>query len=69
MKAQKNLANMIGFLSQLGPKINDIASQFEYLLSYSGIEDSSLYGEIIIKTRFDKPFLQGIMNIVSQINN
>lgn len=69
MKAQKNLAYFIGFLSQLGPKISDIASQFEYLLSYSSIEDSSLYGEFIVKTRFDRSFLQGIMNIVDQIKN
>ncbi|MBN2244205.1 MAG: DUF3352 domain-containing protein [Candidatus Aminicenantes bacterium] len=69
MKAQKNLAYFIGFLSQLGPKINDIASQFEYLLSYSSVEDSSLYGEFIVKTRFDRSFLQGIMNIVDQIKN
>ena len=69
MKAQKNLSNFIGFLSQMGSKISDIASQFEYLLSYSSIEDSSLFSEIIIKTRFDKPFLQGIMDIFSQINN
>lgn len=69
VKAQKNLANFIGFLAQLGPKISDIASQFEYLLSYSSIEDSSLYGEFIVKTRFDRPFLQGIMDIINQIKN
>ncbi len=69
MKAQKNLANVIGFLSKLGQKVTEIASQFEYLLSYSSFEDSSLYGEFIVKTRFDRPFLQGIMNNVDQIKN
>lgn len=69
IKAQKNLAPFIGFLSKMDQKISSIASQFEYLLVYSGIEDTSMYSEYIVKTRFDKPFMQGIMNIVNQINN
>jgi len=66
MKAQKNLAPIFGILAQIGQKISDIASQFEYLLTYSGTEESSMYSEIIIKTKFDRPFLQGIMNILNQ---
>ena len=69
MKAQKNLTPFLGILAQTGQKISDIASQFEYLLTFSGVEESSLYSEIIIKTKFDRPFLQGIMNIINQIEN
>jgi len=69
VKAQKNLANFIGFLAQIGPKISTMASQFEYLLGYSSVKETSLYSEYIVKTRFDKPFLQGIMDIIDQIKN
>ena len=65
LKAQKNLASVLGFLSNIDQKIKDIASNFEYILFSSGLEGSSLVSHFMVKTRFQEPFTRGIKNLIS----
>ncbi|MBN1272350.1 MAG: DUF4836 family protein [Candidatus Aminicenantes bacterium] len=69
LKLYQSSADSLGFLAKVGQKIIDVASHFEYLLIYTSLEGNAMYGEFIMKTRFDKPFIQRIMDFVGQIKN
>ncbi|MBF0111262.1 MAG: hypothetical protein HQK74_00845 [Desulfamplus sp.] len=75
MYALKNFAPMLISVEPQAqiitqPKFKEIVEPLDYILStFSGIEDgNSMVGELKFKTKFNKPFFQGLKDVIDQID-
>ncbi|MBF0203937.1 MAG: hypothetical protein HQK67_06390 [Desulfamplus sp.] len=68
----KNFVPMIAYTipeSQIimTPEFKKIMEPFDYLSAVSRIDGNAMTGEFIFKTRFDKPFFQGVKDVTDKI--
>ncbi|GMT48999.1 MAG: hypothetical protein IEMM0008_0538 [bacterium] len=62
-KALKNFGMLAEFGGSQGEKVNDMVKQFKYLLISSKTIENSATSHFVIKTKFNKSFLEGIKDI------
>lgn len=72
--AAKNFAPMIMSFSpeaqvMMMPEFQKIVDPFDYISTCSRVEGSSMVGEFIFKTKFDKPFFQGVKEVNVQLDS
>lgn len=69
--ATKNIyqffAGMTGEENVLNEKVDGFVNKFDYLYAYGNIEGQKVSSELIIKTKFNKPFFQAIKEEITKI--
>jgi hypothetical protein len=69
--ATKNIyqffAGMTGAENVLNEKIDGFVNKFDYLYAYGNIEGQKVNSELIIKTKFNKPFFQALKEEITKL--
>ena len=69
--ATKNIyqffAGMTGKENVLNEKIDGFVNKFDYIYAYGNIEGEKVNSELIIKTKFNKPFFQALKEEITKI--
>jgi len=61
-KAVKNFsAIMPASIRPVYEKLSEVSDQFGYILSNSNVKDSSVFGQLLIKTNFSEPFFREML--------